>query len=115
MQGADFGLQIIETGFVDDHVIGNGQPLLARRLCRQDTTRAVRRLTVPCCQAGNLCLLEAVNDENTVDKSLQRRLHKQRYHDDNIRAGGGFGLPPGFVTDTQKIPMITRRLSIVCW
>ncbi len=73
-----------EVAIVMDDIISDGQTLATARLRRQNAARLIFRVGVPGEQPPDLGVFIAVNHDNTVYKSLERRICQQRHDNDLI-------------------------------
>ena len=89
VQAPDLLARVVEVALVGDDVVGDGQPLGAARLCRQDAARLRLGFGVSREKARNLGFFLAVNDEYAVHEGPQRRLEQQWHDNDLVGSAGG--------------------------
>jgi len=77
MKCADLGPRISEAAVVVYDIVSNSQPLHPAGLRGQHTPRLLFGFTISNEQSAQLSLLLAIDDENAVDKALQRRFDQK--------------------------------------
>jgi len=114
IQSSDGASRVVNFAFIEDHVIGYRQALVATRLCSNDASCLIFSPRIAGKQSIDLSLFITIDDENAIDEICERRACKQWNDDYLVFAAGQVSVAPRLSTNSRMEDFLqSKTLTIV--